>query len=93
MKKIFPEGLVGPTSILLLASFPGPAQLSVAISTVKRFSVLQATKSWAGPGNEAILPLHTPTQNIGGRVNLKQSRFTGEDVHSFGAQLYEAPRD
>ena len=32
-----------------LASFPGPAQLSVAIST----SVLQATKSWAGPGNEA----------------------------------------
>ena len=33
-----------------VASFPGPAQLSVAISTV---SVLQATKSWAGPGNEA----------------------------------------
>ena len=31
-----------------VASFPGPAQLSVAISTV-----LQATKSWAGPGNEA----------------------------------------
>ena len=30
-----------------LASFPGPAQLSVAIS------VLQAMKSWAGPGNEA----------------------------------------
>ena len=29
-----------------LASFPGPAQLSVA-------SVLQATESWAGPGNEA----------------------------------------
>ena len=28
------------------ASFPGPAQLSVAC----RFSVLQATESWAGPG-------------------------------------------
>ena len=35
---------------VLLASFPGPAQLSVAISTV-----LQATKSWAGPGNEATV--------------------------------------
>ena len=34
-----------------LASFPGPTQLSVAISTV-----LQATKSWAGPGNEASIP-------------------------------------
>ena len=33
-----------------LASFPGPAQLSVACS---RFSVLQANESWAGPGNEA----------------------------------------
>ena len=31
----------------VVASFPGPAQLSVA-------SVLQATKSWAGPGNEAM---------------------------------------
>ena len=31
-----------------LASFPGPAQLSFAFSTVK-----QATESWAGPGNEA----------------------------------------
>ena len=30
----------------ILASFPGPARLSVA-------SLLQATKSWAGPGNEA----------------------------------------
>ena len=29
-----------------VASFPGPAQLSVAC-------VLQATESWAGPGNEA----------------------------------------
>ena len=37
-----------PRSGRALASFPGPAQLSVAISTVK-----QATKSWAGPGNEA----------------------------------------
>ena len=33
-----------------LASFPGPAQLSVACSHGK---VLQATESWAGPGNEA----------------------------------------
>ena len=32
--------------ILVIASFPGPAQLSVT-------SVLQATESWAGPGNEA----------------------------------------
>ena len=30
-----------------LASFPGPAQLFVACSTVI------ATESWAGPGNEA----------------------------------------
>ena len=29
-----------------LALFPSPAQLSIVIS-------LQATKSWAGPGNEA----------------------------------------
>ena len=36
-----------------LASFPGHAQLFVACSTVKRFTVLQATESWAGPGNEA----------------------------------------
>ena len=39
-----------------LASFPGPAQLSVACSTdkyCKRRKVLQATESWAGPGNEA----------------------------------------
>ena len=53
-----------------LASFPGPAQLSVACSTslVPRLSVatkslgtrlpvlqyvLQATETWAGPGNEA----------------------------------------
>ena len=41
-----------------VASFPGPAQLSVAISTVKRGSVLQATKSWAGPGNEATSYLY-----------------------------------
>ena len=32
-----------------VASFPGPAQLSVAIL------VLQATKSWAGPGNKTRL--------------------------------------
>ena len=32
-----------------VASFPGPAQLSVACS----HSVLQVTESWAGPGNEA----------------------------------------
>ena len=36
---------------LLLASFPGPAQLFVACSTE---TVLIATESWAGPGNEAI---------------------------------------
>ena len=33
---------------IYVASFPGPAQLPVACSTV-----LQATGSWAGPGNEA----------------------------------------
>ena len=33
----------------VLASVPGSAQLSVACSTV-----LQATESWAGPGNEAM---------------------------------------
>ena len=37
------------TALQMLALFPGPAQLSVAIS----FSALQATKSWAGLGNEA----------------------------------------
>ena len=31
---------------MVAASFPGPAQLSVA-------SILQATESWAGPGYEA----------------------------------------
>ena len=36
---------------MVLASFPGPAKLSVACST--RFTVLKATESWAGPGNEA----------------------------------------
>ena len=40
-----------------LASFPGPAQLSVACST--RLTVLQATESWAGPGNEATAHLST----------------------------------
>ena len=35
-------------SCRLLASFPGPAQLSVAC-----FTVLKAKESWAGPGNEA----------------------------------------
>ena len=32
----------------IVASFPGPAQLFIACSTV-----LIATESWAGPGNEA----------------------------------------
>ena len=32
-----------------VATFPGPAQLSISSS-----SVLQATESWAEPGNEAI---------------------------------------
>ena len=41
------------TSGFSLASFPGPAQLSVAFSTV-----LQATESWAGPGNEARFSHH-----------------------------------
>ena len=31
-----------------IALFPGPTQLSIAC-----FSILQATESWAGPGNEA----------------------------------------
>ena len=33
---------------MVVASFLGPSQLSVASSTV-----LEATESWAGPGNEA----------------------------------------
>ena len=37
-----------------VASFPGPAQLFVACSTETRFTVLIATESWAGPGNEAM---------------------------------------
>ena len=41
----------------VLASFPGPAHLSVAC-----FSVLQATESWAGPGNEALEVPHIKTQ-------------------------------
>ena len=40
-----------------LASFPGPAQLSVASSTV-----LEATERWAGPENEAIA---TPVYETG----------------------------
>ena len=36
-------------SVQILASFPGPAQFSIAYSTV-----LQAMESWAGPGNKAI---------------------------------------
>ena len=35
--------------ISIVASFPGPAQLSVACSTN-----LKVTESWVGPGNEAI---------------------------------------
>ena len=34
--------------MLILASFPGPAQLFITCSTV-----LQVTKCWAGPGDEA----------------------------------------
>ena len=34
---------------IYIASFPGPAQLSVAFST----------ESWAGPGNEASIYIHT----------------------------------
>ena len=45
------------SSVKELASFPGPAQLSVACST-DRFSILQATESWVGPGNEAIKEQH-----------------------------------
>ena len=36
----------------IVTSLPGPVQLSVACSTENR--VLQATESWAGPGNEAM---------------------------------------
>ena len=36
-------------SCYVLASFPGPAQLSVTSSTVR--SILKAMESWAGPGN------------------------------------------
>ena len=38
-----------------VASFPGPAQLSIASSTVKqkkKKGLVKATESWAGPGNE-----------------------------------------
>ena len=42
---------VRAASCSCVASFPGPTQLSVACSTVS--GVLQATESWAGPGNEA----------------------------------------
>ena len=38
-----------------VASFPGPAQLSVACYGKAGFTVLKATESWAGPGNEASL--------------------------------------
>ena len=37
-----------------VASFPGPTQLSVTCSTV-----LKATESWAGPGNEATHWVYT----------------------------------
>ena len=37
-----------PVNYLIVASFPGPAQLSVT-------SILQTMESWAGPGNEANL--------------------------------------
>ena len=45
----------GPYSVMtwnaiIVASFPGPRAASVA-----RKNVLQATKSWAGPGNEATI--------------------------------------
>ena len=40
-------------SCYALASFPGSVQLSVASSTVQ--FVLEATESWAGPGNEAVM--------------------------------------
>jgi len=48
-----------------LASFPGPAQLSVACSTI-----LKATESWAGPGNEARRTLQNKTD---GTLCLKQA--------------------
>ena len=40
---------LGYTCMHVLASFPGPCD-----AFGSRFSVLQATKSWVGPGNEAI---------------------------------------
>ena len=43
----------GHTIYRPLSSFPGPAQLSVACSTEKRFFVC----AWGEPGNEANRPL------------------------------------
>ena len=45
------------SSDMLLAFFPGPAQLSGTFST-PCFSVLQVTESWVGPGNETNTLLH-----------------------------------
>ena len=47
-----------------LASFPGSPH--TRIKNRNRFSVLQATESWAGPGNEAIYKLcSTKMQLVG----------------------------
>ena len=62
----------------LLASFPGPAQLSVTCSTEKR--VLQATESWAGPGNEAT-KLHLKTQGIPQPTVTWESRVVSLQLH------------
>ena len=42
-----------------VASFPGPAQLSVAFNTV-----LKATESWVGPGNEASRSVCVPSIGV-----------------------------
>ena len=56
-----------------VASFPDPTHLSVVISMENHFSVLQATESWAGPGNEATLSVEAdynqPSNNEGAVVN------------------------
>ena len=55
----------------VVASFPGPAQLSCVIST----AILQSMKSWAGPGNEAT--------KVDGHQELYLAIKNGNNTNSF----------
>ena len=77
-----------------ITSYSGSAQLSFACCTVKRFCI-EATESWAGPGNEATdkrkeAKCWLQPQKLSSHVNFKNMTWYFEQLQLQNVRGYEA---